>query len=52
MNELLFNTFINLSMIVGIIFMLSIIVGIVRITYEWVKEWVEDWREENEKNNI
>lgn len=52
MNELLFNTFVSLTIITGIVFMLSITVGMIRIMYEWVKEWVEDWRNENGTNDL
>ena len=48
MTELLFNTLVNLSIITGIIFMLALIVGMVKVIHEWFEEWLDDRREEHE----
>ena len=44
MTKFLENTFVNVLLTTGIIFMLFIMVCIVRVMYTWIKEWIEDWR--------
>ena len=48
MTKFLENTFVNVLLTTGIIFMLSVIVCIVYLMCSYVKEWIDDWRKENE----
>lgn len=47
MTKFLENTFVNVLLTTGIIFMLSVIVCIVYLMCSYVKEWIDDWRKEN-----